>query len=159
MLATVLFTDIVGSTMRATELGDRKWAELLERHHVLVRNELARFRGDEVDVAGDGFFALFDGPARAIRCALAARDAVRSLGLELRAGAHTGEVERPRGSSPRGIAVHLGARVAANAAPGEVLVTETTRDLVAGSGLAMSAGRVVDLKDIGQRMLYAASAS
>ena len=117
VLATVLFTDIVDSTSRARQLGDRRWAALLERHHAVVRSELARFRGEEVDTAGDGFFALFDGPARAIRCALSVRDAVKAPGLELRAGAHTGEVERPGGGAPRGIAVHVGARVAARAAP------------------------------------------
>jgi class 3 adenylate cyclase/pimeloyl-ACP methyl ester carboxylesterase len=135
VLATILFTDLVGSTARAGELGDRAWAELLEQHHALVRHELERFRGEEIDTAGDGFLALFDGPARAIGCALAICAALRELGLEVRAGVHTGEVERRPGAKPLGIAVHLGARVAARAAAGEVLVTATTRDLVAGSGI------------------------
>jgi class 3 adenylate cyclase len=135
VLATLLFTDIVGSTERAAAAGDRAWRELLDRHHLLVRRELARFRGDEKDTAGDGFFATFDGPARAIRCALQICALLRELGLNVRAGVHTGEVERPHGGKPRGIAVHLGARVASRAAPGEVLVTATTHDLVAGSGI------------------------
>jgi class 3 adenylate cyclase/pimeloyl-ACP methyl ester carboxylesterase len=158
VLATVLFTDIVGSTERVRELGDRRWADLLERHHDVVRRELRRFGGEEVDTAGDGFFAVFDGPARAIRCALAARDGVREVGLEIRAGVHTGEVERPRGSAPRGIAVHVGARVAAAAHAGEVLTTATTRDLVAGSGLSFDERGEVELKGVGRRALYAASA-
>jgi class 3 adenylate cyclase len=135
VLATILFTDVVGSTDRARELGDRGWSELLEQHHAEVRYQLTRFRGDEIDAAGDGFFALFDGPARAIRCALELRDSLRQLGLEMRAGVHTGEVERPAGAKPRGIAVHVGARTSGCATAGEVLVTSTTRDLVAGSGL------------------------
>jgi class 3 adenylate cyclase len=135
VLATILFTDVVGSTDRARELGDRGWSELLEQHHAEVRYQLTRFRGDEIDTAGDGFFALFDGPARAIRCALELRDSLRQLGLEMRAGVHTGEVERPAGAKPRGIAVHVGARTSGCATAGEVLVTSTTRDLVAGSGL------------------------
>jgi class 3 adenylate cyclase/pimeloyl-ACP methyl ester carboxylesterase len=135
MLATILFTDLVGSTNRARELGDHAWSELLEQHHLVVRRGLVHFRGDEIDTAGDGFLALFDGPARAIRCALEISDSLCELGLDVRVGVHTGEVERPRGGKPRGIAVHIGARVAGCAAPGEVLVTATTRDLVAGSGL------------------------
>jgi class 3 adenylate cyclase/pimeloyl-ACP methyl ester carboxylesterase len=135
VLATILFTDLVGSTDRARELGDRAWAELLDRHHALVRQELERFRGEEIDTAGDGFFALFDGPGRAIRCALEICALLRELGLSVRAGVHTGEVERSRGARPRGIAVHLGARVASCASPGEVLVTATTHDLVVGSGI------------------------
>jgi class 3 adenylate cyclase len=127
--------DAVGSTDRARELGDRAWSELLEQHYAQVRQELERFRGEEIDTAGDGFFALFDGPARAIRCALEVRNSLRELGLDMRAGVHTGEVERSRGEKPRGIAVHIGSRVATCAGPGEVLVTATTRDLVAGSGL------------------------
>ncbi len=158
VLATVLFTDLVGSTEQARDLGDRAWAALLERHHEAVRGELARFNGEEVDTAGDGFFALFDGPARAIRCALAVRDALRPLGLDVRAGVHTGEVERPRGGAPRGIAVHVGARVSAHAGPGEVLVTATTRDLVAGSGIEFSDRGDVELKGLeGPRRLYAAA--
>ena len=117
VLATVLFTDIVGSTAKAAELGDRTWRELLERHHALIRRELVRFRGAELDVAGDGFFARFDGPARAVRCACAITDSVRELGLELRAGLHTGECEVLDGKVG-GIAVHIGARVAKEARAG-----------------------------------------
>jgi class 3 adenylate cyclase len=134
VLATVLFTDIVGSTERAAEMGDRAWRELLEQHHRLIRRELVRFRGAELDVAGDGFFARFDGPARAVRCACAITEGVRELGLELRAGLHTGECELMDGKVG-GIAVHIGARVAKEAQPGEVLVSSTVKDLVAGSGL------------------------
>jgi class 3 adenylate cyclase len=135
VLATVLFTDIVGSTERAAMLGDRAWHELLQRHHELVRHQLLRFHGREVNTAGDGFFASFDGPARAIRCAQAVVDGVRALGLEVRAGLHTGECDLLDGKVA-GIAVHTGARVAAYAAPSEVLVSSTVKDLVAGSGLA-----------------------
>jgi class 3 adenylate cyclase len=134
VLATVLFTDIVDSTRRAAELGHRRWRELLESHHAAVRRELARFRGREVNTAGDGFLATFDGPARALRCASAVVEAVRPFGLEVRAGLHTGEVELI-GDDMAGIAVHIAARVAALAAPGEVLASSTVRDLVAGSGL------------------------
>jgi class 3 adenylate cyclase len=130
----VLFTDIVGSTERAVELGDRQWQELLEHHHRLVRSELNLFRGREVDTAGDGFFATFDGPARGIRCACAIRDSVSSLGITIRAGLHTGECE-VMGDKVSGIAVHIGARVMAKAGPGEVLVSSTVKDLVVGSGL------------------------
>jgi pimeloyl-ACP methyl ester carboxylesterase/class 3 adenylate cyclase len=158
VLATVLFTDIVGSTQRAEALGDREWAIRLERHNDAVRRELARYAGEEVDTAGDGFFALFDGPARAIRCALAAREAVSSIGLSLRAGVHTGEVERPHQGKPRGIAVHVGARVAATAGPNEVLVTSTTNDLIAGSGIRLEERGEIELKDVGPRRLYAAIA-
>jgi len=158
VLATVLFTDLVGSTERADALGDRAWAELLERHHQVVRRELARFGGEEIDTAGDGFLAMFDGPARAIRCALSIRDGLAELGLELRAGVHTGEVERPRGRGPRGISVHTGARIAAAGSAGDVLVSVTTRDLVAGSGLAFADRGEVELKGIGARRLYAAAA-
>jgi class 3 adenylate cyclase len=133
-LATVLFTDIVDSTKRAAELGDRRWTSLLEDHYQRVRQQLPRFAGQEVDTIGDGFLATFDGPARAIRCALATIDANREIGLTLRAGLHTGECEH-RGSDVSGIAVHIGARVAALAEPGEVLVSRTVKDLVAGSGL------------------------
>jgi class 3 adenylate cyclase/pimeloyl-ACP methyl ester carboxylesterase len=133
-LATIFFTDIVGSTEMAARLGDRAWADLLASHHELVRAELARHSGEEVDTAGDGFLALFDGPSRGIRCGLAVREQSAELGLPVRIGLHTGEIER-RGRDARGIAVHLAARAAAEAAPGEVLVTATTRDLVAGSGL------------------------
>jgi class 3 adenylate cyclase/pimeloyl-ACP methyl ester carboxylesterase len=148
VLATILVTDLVDSTDRARELGDRAWSELLEQHHAEVRHELERFRGEEIDTAGDGFLALFDGPARAIRCALDVRNSLRELGLDMRAGVHTGEVERLRGEKPRGIAVHIGARVAGHAAPGEVLVTATTRDLVAGSGLEFEARGEHQLKGI-----------
>jgi class 3 adenylate cyclase len=134
VLATVLFTDIVGSTERAAELGDRKWRDLLAEHHELVRRALERFRGREVDTAGDGFLATFDGPARAIRCAHAVADAVRPLGLRIRAGLHTGECEL-LGEKVTGIAVHIAARIAALASADEVLVSSTVRDLVAGSGL------------------------
>jgi len=134
VLATMLFTDIVGSTERATEIGDRRWRELLERHHELVRKELERFQGREIDTAGDGFLAAFDGPGRAIRCARAIREKTRELNIELRAGLHTGEVE-VAGQDLRGIAVHIGARVAALAAAGEILVSSTVKDLVAGSGI------------------------
>jgi len=158
VLATILFTDLVGSTERAGALGDHAWAELLERHHQVVRRELARFGGEEIDTAGDGFLALFDGPARAIRCALAIRDGLAELGLEVRAGVHTGEVERPRGGGPRGISVHTGARIAAAGSAGDVLVSVTTRDLVAGSGLAFADRGEVELKGIGARRLYAATA-
>lgn len=144
VLVTLLFTDIVGSTQRAAELGDRAWRELLERHHALVRRELSRFRGEERDTAGDGFFATFDGPARAIRCAQALVAGVRELGLELRAGVHTGECELHDGKVA-GLAVSIGARVAAVAGPGEVLVSQTVKDLVAGTGLV--------LEDLGEREL------
>jgi pimeloyl-ACP methyl ester carboxylesterase/class 3 adenylate cyclase len=157
VLATILFTDLVGSTGRLGALGDHAWAELLERHHQLVRRELSRFGGEEIDTAGDGFLILFDGPARATRCALAIRDALAELGLEVRAGVHTGEVERPRGKGPRGIAVHTGARIAAAGSAGEVLVSSTTRDLVAGSGLAFADRGEINLKGIGVRHLYAAA--
>ena len=134
VLATVLFTDIVGATKLAERLGDRAWADLITRHHAAVRQELARFRGREVDTAGDGFFATFDGPARGVRCALAIRDAVRTLGIDVRAGLHTGECELV-GPKVGGIAVHIGARVMGLAGAGQVLVSRTVRDLVAGSGL------------------------
>jgi pimeloyl-ACP methyl ester carboxylesterase len=135
VLATVLFTDIVGATERAATLGDRRWHDLLDSHHEIVRRELGRFRGREINTAGDGFFAVFDGPARGVRCACAISDAVRPLGLDIRAGLHTGECE-VMGEDIGGIAVHIGARVAALAAAGEVLVSSTVRDLVAGSGLS-----------------------
>ena len=158
VLATVLFTDIVGSTERAVEIGDRRWRELLESYHALVRGELVRFRGREIDTAGDGVFATFDGPARAIRCACAIRDAVKSLGISIRAGLHTGECE-VTGSKVRGIAVHIGARVAAHAAPGEVVVSSTVKDLVAGSGLRFADRGVHVLKGVpGKRRLFTAHA-
>jgi class 3 adenylate cyclase len=134
VLVTVMFTDIVGSTQRALELGDSRWHELLERYLDLARRQLDQFRGREIDVAGDGLFATFDGPTRAIRCACTIRDAVRQFGLEVRAGLHTGECEI-REAKVSGIAVHTGARVAAAARPQEVLVSGTVKDLVAGSGI------------------------
>jgi class 3 adenylate cyclase len=147
VLATVLFTDIVGSTAKAAELGDRAWRELLERHHALIRRQLVRFRGAELDIAGDGFFARFDGPARAVRCACAISESVRELGLEIRAGLHTGECEVMDGKVG-GIAVHIGARVAKEAEPGEVLVSSTVKDLVAGSGLRFRERGSAQLKGI-----------
>ena len=154
VLATVLFTDIVGSTARLAEVGDRRWKELLQQHHALVRRQLARFSGREIDTAGDGFFASFDGPARAIRCACAITEAVRPLGLEVRAGLHTGECEVVEGRVG-GIAVHIGARVAAEAEPGEVLVSSTVRDLVAGSGIRFRERGLVALRGVpGEWHLY-----
>ena len=146
-LATVLFTDLVGSTALAAELGDRRWRDLLEQHHASVRHELARFDGHEVDTAGDGFFATFDGPARAIRCARAIVESVRPLGLDVRAGLHTGEVELADGKVA-GIAVNIGARVAARADAGEVLVSSTVKDLVAGSGLEFEDRGTAALKGV-----------
>ena len=134
VLATVLFTDIVDSTRRAAEMGDRDWHALLDAHDAVVRSQLTRFRGREVNTSGDGFLAMFDGPQRAIRCAMSIRDAVQALGIEVRAGLHTGECE-VRGDDIGGIAVHIGARVSALAGPNEVLVSSTLRDLVIGSGL------------------------
>ncbi len=134
VLATVLFTDIVDSTRRAAEMGDRDWHALLDAHDAVVRSQLARFRGREVNTSGDSFLAMFDGPQRAIRCAMAIRDAVQALGIEVRAGLHTGECE-VRGDDIGGIAVHIGARVSALAGPNDVLVSSTLRDLVIGSGL------------------------
>ncbi len=155
VLATVLFTDLVGSTERAAELGDRRWRDLLEQHHASVRRELQRFDGVEVDTAGDGFFATFDGPARAIRCAQAIVGAVRPLGLEVRAGLHTGEVERADGKVA-GIAVNIGARVATQANAGDVLVSGTVRDLVAGSGLEFEDRGATALRGIpGEWRLFA----
>jgi class 3 adenylate cyclase len=156
VLATVLFTDLVGSTEKAASLGDEAWAALLRAHNDVVRSELARFSGEEIDTAGDGFLALFDGPARAIRCGLAIRDALAGLGLDVRAGVHTGEVERPPGEKPRGIAVHVGARVMSFARTGEIVASSTTRDLVEGSGLAFEDRGEHELKGIeGARRLYA----
>jgi pimeloyl-ACP methyl ester carboxylesterase len=154
VLATVLFTDLVGSTAKAVELGDRGWRDLLEQHHARTRAELSRFRGVELDTAGDGFFARFDGPARAIRCACAVRDAVTDLGLEVRAGLHTGECEVLDGKVA-GLAVSIGARVAAQAGPGEVLVSQTVKDLVAGSGIAFEDRGEAELKGVpGEWRLY-----
>jgi class 3 adenylate cyclase len=155
VLATVLFTDLVGSTERAAELGDQAWRELLSRHHEIVRRELARFRGVEIDTAGDGFFASFDGPARAIHAADAIVDGVRALGLEIRAGVHTGECELHDGKIA-GIAVSMGARVAASAGPSEVLVSSTVKDLVAGSGIEFEDRGKHELKGVpGEWRLYA----
>jgi class 3 adenylate cyclase len=144
VLATVLFTDIVDSTARANELGDQSWRRLLQQHHETVRLQLGRFRGKEIDTAGDGFFASFDGPARAIHGACAILESVRELGLEVRAGLHTGECELID-DKVGGIAVHIGARIAALAKPGEVLVSSTVKDLVAGSG--------IEFKDRGEHKL------
>jgi class 3 adenylate cyclase len=154
-LVTVLFTDLVGSTQQAVALGDRRWGDLLEQHHAAVRRELVRFEGSEVDTAGDGFFATFDGPARAIRCAQAIVGSVRPLGLDVRAGLHTGEVEIADGKVA-GVAVNIGARVAARASAGEVLVSGTVKDLVAGSGLEFEDRGAAELKGIpGEWRLYA----
>jgi pimeloyl-ACP methyl ester carboxylesterase len=153
VLSTVLFTDIVGSTERARELGDRGWHEVLDEHHTRVRDVLAQYRGREVDTAGDGFFASFDGPARAIRAACAIREGVQPLGIEIRAGLHTGECEMMR-DKIGGIAVHTGARVAAAADPGEVLVSSTVKDLVAGSGIVFADRGERELKGVGSWHLY-----
>jgi pimeloyl-ACP methyl ester carboxylesterase len=155
VLATVLFTDIVGSTAKAVDLGDARWRELLGQHHALIRRQLERFQGHELDTAGDGFFARFDGPARAIRCACSITAAVRNLGLEIRAGLHTGECEVMDGKVG-GIAVHIGARVAKEAAPSEVLVSNTVKDLVAGSGIVFRDRGVAELKGVpGELRLFA----
>jgi class 3 adenylate cyclase len=159
MLATVLFTDIVESTTKAIELGDRRWRQLLERHNALVRSELLRFRGVEIDTTGDGFLATFDGPARAIRCACSIVAGVHELGLSIRAGLHTGECELADGKVA-GIAVHTGARVAAKAGADEVLVSSTVKDLVAGSGIAFDERGQHELKGIpGEWRLYAVAES
>ena len=150
VLATVLFTDIVGSTELASRLGDSGWRDLLQRHHAAVRRELARFQGRELDTAGDGFFATFDGPARAVQAARAIRDSLRSLDLEIRAGLHTGECEVGDGKIV-GIAVSIGARIAALAGPGEVLVSSTVKDLVAGSGIRFEDRGEHDLKGVADR--------
>ena len=147
VLATMLFSDIVGSTERAITLGDRSWRELLARHHQVVRHELQRFRGHEVDTAGDGFLATFDGPARAVRCASHMVEALRPLGLAIRVGLHTGECEMV-GNKVAGIAVHIGARVATSAQSGEVIVSSTVKDLVAGSGLRFGDRGIQTLKGI-----------
>ena len=146
-LATVLFTDIVDSTRKASELGDRAWRDLVERHHRVVRDLLARSRGIEMDTAGDGFFATFDGPARAVRCAMAAAEAVRPLGIEIRAGVHTGEVETIDAKAG-GIAVIIGARIAGSAGASEVLVSSTVKELVAGSGLTFEEAGEHELKGV-----------
>jgi len=155
-LLTVLFTDIVGSTQRAASLEDRRWHELLERHNTLVRRQLQRYRGQEVDNAGDGFLATFDGPARAVRCAMSIRDGLRALDIEIRAGIHTGECEIVA-DRVRGIAVHIGARVLDHAGPNEILVSGTVKDLVAGSGLQFSDRGLFTLKGVqGEWRLFAA---
>jgi class 3 adenylate cyclase len=154
VLATVLFTDIVGSTDRAAHLGDRKWRDLLDAHDQATRRQLERYRGREIKTTGDGFAATFDGPGRAIQCACAIRDAVRALGLDLRAGLHTGEIEL-RGEDVAGIAVHIGARVAAHADGGEVLVSETVPRLVTGSGIEFADRGEHELKGVpGQWRLF-----
>jgi class 3 adenylate cyclase len=155
VLATVLFTDIVDSTRRAAEIGDRDWHALLDAHDAIVRSQLARFRGREVNTSGDGFLAMFDGPQRAIRCAMAIRDAVQALAIEVRAGLHTGECE-VRGDDIGGIGVHIGARVSALAGPDDVLVSSTLRDLVIGSGLAFEDRGAHQLKGVpGEWRLFA----
>src|ERR1700752_2577534 len=159
VLATVLFTDIVDSTRRAAEMGDRDWHALLDAHDAVVRAQLARFRGREVSTSGDGFLAMFDGPQRAIRCAMSIRDAVQVLGIEVRAGLHTGECEI-RGDDIGGIAVHIGARVSALAGPNEVLVSSTLRDLVIGSGLEFEDRGAHTLKGVpGEWRLFAVAAT
>jgi class 3 adenylate cyclase len=150
VLATVLFTDIVGSTARLAEIGNARWRDLVERHHALVRQQLGRFRGREIDTAGDGFFATFDGPARAIRCAHAITAALRELGLEVRSGLHTGECEIVEGKIA-GIAVNIGSRIAARAGPSEILVSQTVKDLVAGSGLTFEDAGEHELKGVPDR--------
>jgi class 3 adenylate cyclase len=158
-LATVLFTDIVGSTDRAATIGDRAWREVLERHHAIIRRELARHRGTEVDAVGDGFFAAFDGPARAIRCARSIVGALAEIDVDVRAGLHTGECEIVDGKIA-GIAVHTGARVASHAGPREVVVSSTVRDLVAGSGIEFVDRGVHELKGIpGDWRLFAVAQS
>jgi DNA-binding NarL/FixJ family response regulator len=155
VLATVMFSDIVSSTERAVEIGDRRWRDLLDRHDAVTRRALARHGGREVKTTGDGFLALFDGPARAIRCAMAIRQELRAEGVEVRIGLHCGEVEL-RGDDVGGIAVHLGARVVATASPGEVVVSSTVRDLVAGSGIGFVDRGEHDLKGVPDRWhLYA----
>jgi class 3 adenylate cyclase len=158
VLATVLFTDVVASTEAAARMGDRAWRDLIATHHQRVRSLLRRFRGREVDVAGDGFFAVFDGPARAVRCGLTICDDAGALGFDVRVGVHTGEVELD-GAAVRGLAVHIGARVATEAEPGDVLVTSTVRDLVVGSGLVFADRGRRSLKGVpGEWDTYSASA-
>jgi len=155
VLATVLFTDMVGSTERSAALGDKRWRDLLEAHNRVMREELDRFRGREIDTAGDGFFATFDGPARAVRCACAMRNELARLGIDIRAGLHTGECELVA-DKVRGIAVHIGSRVASLARPGEVLVSSTVKDLVAGSGLEFEDRGVQTLRGVpGEWRLFA----
>jgi class 3 adenylate cyclase len=158
VLATILFTDIVGSTEKQSALGGQGWKDLLERHHAVVREALQRWRGAEADTAGDGFYATFDGPARAIRCALDITQRVRVLGIEVRAGVHTGECEIVDGKCT-GIAVSIGARVASTARPSEVRVSQTVKDLVAGSGLRFEDAGDHELKGIPDRWRLFAAAS
>jgi class 3 adenylate cyclase len=159
VLATVLFTDIVDSTRRAAAMGDRDWHALLDAHDAVVRSQLARFRGREVNTSGDGFLAMFDGPQRAIRCDMSIRDAVQSLGIEVRAGLHTGECEI-RGDDIGGIAVHIGARVSALAGPNDVLVSSTLRDLVIGSGIEFEERGSYELKGVpGEWRLFAVAST
>jgi class 3 adenylate cyclase len=150
ILSTVLFTDIVGSTERQAELGDHAWKDLVQRHHAIVRTALSDWRGAEIDTAGDGFYATFDGPARAIHCAHQVRDRVRDLGIEIRAGIHTGECELIDGKCG-GIAVTTGARIAALAGPSQVLLSQTVKDLVAGSGFTFEPAGEHDLKGVPDR--------
>jgi class 3 adenylate cyclase len=155
VLSTVLFTDIVGSTEHAARLGDRRWRELLERHDGIVRDQLERWRGQEVKTVGDGFLATFDGPARAVRCADSVVRGVDAVGVQVRAGVHTGECER-MDDDVGGIAVHIGARVMASAGPGEILLSHTVRDLVAGTGLAFEDRGEHELKGVHEpRRLFA----
>ncbi len=155
MLATVLFTDIVGSTEKAATLGDRRWRDLLENHHSTIRRNLARFRGHEVKTTGDGILATFDGPARGVRCACAVAEEIRPLGIDVRAGLHTAECEM-MGDDVGGIAVHVGARVASLAAAGEVLVSRTVKDLVPGSGSRFADRGSQSLKGVpGEWHIYA----
>ena len=157
LLATVLFTDIVGSTQIASEIGDQRWTDLLEKHRTVVRKQLDAFRGTEIDTAGDGFLATFDGPARGVRCAQAIVEGTHAIGVDVRAGLHTGEIEVTQGDVA-GIAVHIGQRVSALAGPGEVLVSRTITDLVAGSGLSFLDRGEHELKGIaGRWQLYAVS--
>jgi class 3 adenylate cyclase len=159
VLATILFTDIVGSTALAARLGDRKWGDLLERHNALVRRQLERFRGEELDTAGDGFVASFDGPARGIRCAAAIAESVSALGLSIRAGLHTGEAELVDGKLA-GIAVHIAARIAALAEADEVLVSNTVKDLVIGSRMSFAERGAYELKGVpGAWSLFAVDAA
>ena len=150
MLATVLFTDIVGSTERAAALGDRAWQDINGRHDQIVRDELARHRGREIKRLGDGFLATFDGPARGVRCARAIADSVRRLGIEIRAGLHTGEIEVDA-DDIAGLTVSIGARVSAKAGPSEVLISQTVKDLIAGSGLTFADAGEHELKGVPDR--------
>jgi class 3 adenylate cyclase len=157
VLATVLFTDIVGSTEKAAALGDKRWRELLDNHHAIVRSNLARYRGHYIKTTGDGILATFDGPARGVRCACAIADEMRPLGIEVRAGLHTGECELIN-NDVGGIAVHIGARVTALAGASDVLVSSTVKDLVAGSGLRFADRGNQSLKGIpGEWHIYAVS--